>query len=1092
LTPDEAPDRNIRSEIDFAAEGHVDFAPGLYLIAASDADAKPVKDEPDKDSGLTPTAAAWLLRSGLRLGALRDGKTYIALAETSDASAVKKDVRVIAMDRNLQIVGEASSDANGQALLTPKQDKNNEAQTLIGLAANGDVAFLDLSHDVAESPALPPISASIAVDQAFYAPAATIGIALAARDIHKHPVSLTDSVLQLLRPDRSFYDSRPVTLDPNGAARLALPAPVPGGAWHLVWRQADGQVLAETSLRVSANPTAPELTIAADRGMLTGDGGVNLTIRSQTAAKTPVPFVTGHIELAWAASGRAFPGWQDYDFDDGRQIDETAKPVAFFITDANGAAHAHVDAPPPDHAPSLREARLSVLGDPALDVLNPEPLILPVKPAAIVLGVKPFAENGRFSENSRAHFDIAALDGDGQRRALDDLTYQIYEEGRSFEWRQFNGRWDYKQQQQQRRIGGGRLSLTADGDAAIEWPVTSGAYRLEITNADGNLLARENFSAGWGFPESGKSETAPLDLKPAAALFQIGKEEKIGFTMARPGLVTATIADDRIRAVIHASYPAGANFIAFTPAADWGNRVKIRADVRYDTGDESGYQASGSALLTSAVETVPAPPRVTAKTKDSVKIKDASIDLVLRDITHQLIEPRQSWSASASKLHALSGSHVAFLGPEPFFDLPAFLSAVLNQHPFATEDLARQLDIFRLWRDAIGASLMQESDLRSRQNDLLMRLLARQRGDGGFAPIPNGGASDIVSTAAAVETLGPLGDDALNPVIGQATGWLLRRLENTWFDEKERPERAAAYAALAAAGKLDLASLHYFSDTSADKSLPPLAAVELAYAFASTGDKDASSFWIGKARGDGSAGFAPATLPILLANAFFAPGEALASLEKASKLAREAPDDFGPSGDFLRALWRYEDRSGVWRAGFGKDEKNLRGVFAFPLAERNPPVVHNPSSDKPLHLATATAAKSPPVRSAIMRHIYRLDGGEMTGRLTPGAVYLIVLEGPWAGEGASTLAVHENPAPAFLPLGCAIEAPSADSFLGWLAYKTPTPAKACEKSGDGLDILLPRGENDAASWRIAYLASANGVDLRSVRPAAAQVSLQSR
>ena len=62
----------------------------------------------------------------------------------------------------------------------------------------------------------------------------------------------------------------------------------------------------------------------------------------------------------------------------------------------------------------------------------------------------------------------------------------------------------------------------------------------------------------------------------------------------------------------------------------------------------------------------------------------------------------------------------------------------------------------------------------------------------------------------------------------QAADWLHRRLENNWFDEKERPERAAAYAALAAADRLDIASLHYFADTSADKSLPPLAAAQLA------------------------------------------------------------------------------------------------------------------------------------------------------------------------------------------------------------------------------------------------------------------------
>src|SRR6202000_2428692 len=104
-----------------------------------------------------------------------------------------------------------------------------------------------------------------------------------------------------------------------------------------------------------------------------------------------------------------------------------------------------------------------------------------------------------FTENSIARFDVVALDGDGKRRAAEDFAYQVYEQGRSFGWYQSEGRWEYKPREQQRHMGGGTFNIPADGTGRIEWPALEGAYRLEITDGNGNLLARMDFNAGWGF-----------------------------------------------------------------------------------------------------------------------------------------------------------------------------------------------------------------------------------------------------------------------------------------------------------------------------------------------------------------------------------------------------------------------------------------------------------------------------------------------------------------------------------------------------------------------------------------------------------------
>ena len=1088
VTSPKTADQNIESTIDFAGQNAADFLPGFYLLAATDTDPKPVSDDSDKSehdkaNALTPTAAAWLLRSNLSLEALRGDPSYTVLAAASDASAPMRNVHVLAMGRDQQILAEAQSDANGEAILTPKPDKINDVQTILGIGEQGDVGFLDTSHELLPNPALPSLSANLVIDQTLYAPSEMIHVTCAAHDLHKRPINLSGSTLQLLRPDRSVYEIHNVMLDTAGMAKLSLAAPVTNGLWHLAWITNDGSSLAETSLRISTSPSAPLLSLSADHTSLPPDGNVALTIHSQTGEHTPAPYLAGHIELTWLKAAHPFAVWRDYHFDDGKELDSTAHSVGSFLTDANGSAQLHITLPHVEGGESaLRQAQIRLISDPSQGALDPSPLLLTIKPSDTVLGLKTLAKNGLFPENSMARFTVIAVDGDGHRHAIDDLTYQIYEQGRSFEWYQSDGHWDYKPQPQRRRIGGGSLSFTEDGQASLEWPVTSGAYQIEITNAEGVLMARDNFKAGWGFAETDNEPTATFELTPSLPNLQTGKEEKINFNLARAGLVTAIIADDHIRDFIHGPYQAGANSIAFTPSADWGNRVHVHIQVHSGTEGDAGSDALGEITLASASDAPPSTPHTNAKPVILAKpVSFPASKGALHELSNQTLAPQQSWTLSGSKQR---GPSILFLSPEPIFDAPALLSNLLKKHPFTTQDIAHELMVLRLWHDAFLAStLLSEAELHARQDDLLLRLLQRQCADGGFAPLFGREASDTISTATALEALHIYGDVATHPMIEQASGWLHHHLENTWFDEMERSQRAAAYAALAAIGTLDPASLHYFSDTSADKNLPPLAAAQMAYAFSGINDEPAARFWLDKVRSSGLS-FTSATLPVLLANPFFTPHDAATSLELASKQTPEDSANIETSSNFLIALWRLEDRAGAWRVVLDKSERNLHGVMVTSVSEKSILVVHNPSTTQPLSIAVTTLSETVAKQNGGKHHIYSLDGNEIAGPLKRNATYLVIAEGAWAGDKA--MLIHENPAPTLVPIGCTIEAPSADSFLGWLAYKAPTPVKICERSADGLDLLIKHVEKDSNLWHIAYLAKAIGNDLRAIPPASVE------
>lgn len=1067
VTPEPVLDASVASALDFQETDKKDFSPGLYLIAANAPEdpalkEKTDKEDQDKETALSPNAAIWLLRSNLRLHALGDARNLTVTSETADGTGLAKNIRLLAFDRDQKLLAEAQSDAKG--LTTFALPADHPAQTVVGLDDAGNVAFLDLAGTAVANPVLPPLIARLTLDQPIIVPDDKITFGFALHDVRNHPVALKNSMLHMLRADRSLYDSQPVTLDAGGMAKLSLVAPASSGIWHAVWKQEDGSQLAEADFRVSRNPAAPELGLSADRDSLDADGSVTLTLRSRTPAGAPAPYVAGHVELTWVQAEYFSSAWKDFHFDDGKKIDAVPVTIAHFMTDKNGQASVRVALLASHQVPALRQAQLRAVGDASGDVRDLDPVILPVKPTETVLGISPRAAKGFFPENSVAHFDVVALDGNGAPQTPENLTYQIYEEGRSFEWLQSEGHWDYKPQPRRRRIGGGGLNFADNGRAVVEGSVTSGTYRLDITTTDGALRASTDFSAGWNSGDRDKPDAAPLRL--SVPFLPNGVPVKVGFSLPRRAAVTISVADDLLRQVLHEVYPAGAVTVALPPINDGARRFLVRVEAHFD--DKT---ALGQMTVPAENEAVKSSSYGQPKFPETIRPITETPDRILKSAPPQVIAPKQSMAVSGKPI---------LLGPEEFYDAPALLASYLRHDPFISKDLAARLDVLRLTQDTVMTTgLMTEAGLQALRHAELLRLLARQNMDGGFAPIP-GGASDLASTAAAVRALAGLNDAVVRPAEEQAVRWLRHRLENTWFDEKERAARAAAYAALAAAGKLDVASLHYFSDTGADKALPSLACAEIAYAFAAINDKAAAGFWIDQARNNSP--YKPAmpfdSLPILADNDLAALDELRSALGNASKNAMAKQDDAATVGDFLRAIWRFEERAGNWALAVGKEEKTLHGFFTFNPADKTV-ALRNPSSNHALYAVQLGAMRTASTdKTAVRRRLYTLDGDEAKNP-QPGVTYVVMLEGAWR-EGQEALALHDNPEPVLQPLTCALAAPDGNGFLGWLAAKTPMPGKACERGAGGMDILLVRDDN-AAAWRIAYLAKAGNTAKTPIR-----------
>ena len=470
-------------------------------------------------------------------------------------------------------------------------------------------------------------------------------------------------------------------------------------------------------------------------------------------------------------------------------------------------------------------------------------------------------------------------------------------------------------------------------------------------------------------------------------------------------------------------------------------------------------------------------------------------DVRLGPAMRQRIEPQQSTSwPPYEKAHAKDDS-ILFLAAAPLGDAPAWLTDVLGAEAFTTGEITGILETLRLWRGTIiTAGLEPEAALDMRERDLFLRLLARQKPDGGFSSLPGSqieNQADFVSTSQALMTLAHSDQSLAKPAMEQAAGWLRQRLENTWFDERERPERAAAYAALAEANRLDNASLHYFSDTSAQKTLPPLAAVQLAFAFAKIGDKPASSFWIDTSGvGKALSSLPDAIMPVLADNVFFDPQSLWPAVDALS--SKDPSGDIEFLTNILHSIWTIQKRKGVWHVAVNADKRNPKDIVVISIpAKMTAPVIHN-TGNEPVFLSGSQRIETSSFEAnAVTRHIYQLNGTEVGGRKPLGRdeTYLVVLEGSWPENTTGSILVHDDLSPALRVAGCLPPAPmEADDLLAWLKSQSLAAASACETWGGGIDMLLTREDNvSATSWRVAYLAKAIWAGVFNLQPASAQI-----
>jgi hypothetical protein len=325
------------------------------------------------------------------------------------------------------------------------------------------------------------------------------------------------------------------------------------------------------------------------------------------------------------------------------------------------------------------------------------------------------------------------------------------------------------------------------------------------------------------------------------------------------------------------------------------------------------------------------------------------------------------------------------------------------------------------------------------------------------------------------------------PAKNLAVAWLKQRLSNTWFDDKERTARAAAFAALAAADAIDPANLHYFSDTSAALVLSPIAEANIAAAFKHMRDPNTAAFWIKKMLDEKGDTKSIAMLNALAATDALSSDDVHAALAAVSAQMRQGDmPTIEQAAGLLRAIAADDADSGKWKLSVGKETKSISGIYVLRAPDA---VAMTATNGDPAPLSVTFIAPAPALaaKTSVSRHIYRLNGVEVSPQTAPvqGEIYLVEIKGAVPSVGADEQALLQVSSDSSLrPVTCPLSNKLHTlAFVPWLTLDDVTPTDGCQILPYGMNTVISGdGKSDDNNFRVLYFATIDAPSIASLRP----------
>ena len=475
-----------------------------------------------------------------------------------------KGVELTLIDDSGKRLGQATSNDEGHAVLTPQRDKARAVVARRGKEMSV-IALRDPALDLSEYDAGGHPSRNqklfVYAGRDLYRPGEQFTVSVLARDADGKPLPTaqggmaTPITLVLKRPDGESVSTQIVRPSAQGTAyyqhALSLPASAPTGRWLLEARLDPAAKRPDAAWSFHVEEFLPErmkLDLKAPDQVLTGGGELAIQVEGNYLYGAPAAGNTLQASATTERQRLALPqSWPGFIF--GDVADDTARQrqdIGESTLDEAGKASINVPLQFAERSSPMKlRAVFSLLES------GGRPVVRSVErswwPADTLVGVRPLFERDVAQEGSLAGFELVRVNTAGKLVPAKGLQVRLVREDRQWYWRYDDQRgWHSGYNEAEELVNARSLDISAR--TTVSLPVTYGRYRLEVLDPTTQQTARYRFYAGWNAQDADDMGNRPdrVGLKLEGAPYKPGDKARITLTPPHDGEALVTVEGDRV------------------------------------------------------------------------------------------------------------------------------------------------------------------------------------------------------------------------------------------------------------------------------------------------------------------------------------------------------------------------------------------------------------------------------------------------------------------------------------------------------------------------------------------------------------------
>jgi uncharacterized protein YfaS (alpha-2-macroglobulin family) len=561
--------------------------PGVYVLTAAPVD--------DRRDSWESRATQWFVVSDIGLSTYTGQDGLNVFARSLGSAKPIAGVELTLLARNNEILGTATTDAEGRATFAPGLSRGEGGMVpavLMAENAGSDFVFLDMSRagfDLSdrgvEGRAAPgALDVYAWTERGIYRVGETVHVAALARDDAAKAVDGMPLTFIFTRPDG--VEDRRIVSDGAAAGGHAVELQLAANAMRGTWQvrvhtdPKEAAVASQMFLVEDFVPDRIEFDLAADRTEVAAGEAANVTVDGRYLYGAPAAGLAleGEVTVSTVREWSRYKGYW-FGLADEQEGEATRTPLANLpAVGEDGKATFPVVVDQLPATTRLLNANVTVrmreTGGRAVE----RNLDIGVKPQGDLIGIAPQFDGESVPQGGSAGFKLISVDAGGNRKDAKGLVWSLVRIERNYQWYRNGNYWNYEPVTFTRAVADGTIDVAAGDEAELKLPVDWGRYRLEIetTDPDGPASSYE-FDAGWYVSATSTETPDALEIALDKDAYAAGDVARLQVSPRFAGELLVTVGAERLLTTISATIPEDGATVDIPVGADWGAGAYVTA-----------------------------------------------------------------------------------------------------------------------------------------------------------------------------------------------------------------------------------------------------------------------------------------------------------------------------------------------------------------------------------------------------------------------------------------------------------------------------------------------------------------------------------